>query len=79
MTMTIGAVAVIISTIIGIIIGCLSGYFGGKVDMVLMRVTEIFAAIPFLPFAMILSARHGADDLERDMRRSSSSWSFWAC
>ncbi len=56
MTMTIGAVAVIISTIIGIIIGCISGYFGGKVDILLMRVTEIFAAIPFLPFAMILSA-----------------------
>lgn len=56
MTMTIGAVAVIISTIIGIVIGCISGYFGGKVDILLMRVTEIFAAIPFLPFAMILSA-----------------------
>lgn len=56
MTMTIGAVAVVISTIIGIIVGCLSGYFGGKVDMILMRVTEIFAAIPFLPFALILSA-----------------------
>lgn len=56
MTMTIGGVAVIISTIIGIIVGCLSGYFGGKVDMVLMRVTEVFAAIPFLPFAMILSS-----------------------
>ncbi len=56
MTMTIGGVAVIISTIIGIIIGCLAGYFGGKVDIVLMRVTEVFAAIPFLPFAMILSS-----------------------
>lgn len=59
MTMTVGAIAVIISTIIGIIVGCLAGYFGGKVDMVLMRVTEIFAAIPFLPFAMILSAIMG--------------------
>lgn len=29
MTMTIGAVAVIVSTIIGIIVGCISGYFGG--------------------------------------------------
>jgi len=56
MTMTIGAVAVIISVVIGIIVGCISGYFGGKVDMLLMRVTEIFAAIPFLPFALILSA-----------------------
>ena len=55
MTMTIGAVAVIVSTIIAIIIGCLSGYFGGWVDMLLMRITEIFSAIPFLPFAMMLS------------------------
>ncbi|NLC73584.1 MAG: ABC transporter permease subunit [Ruminococcaceae bacterium] len=56
MTMTIGAVAVIISSIIGIIIGCLSGYFGGKTDIILMRVLEIFSAIPFLPFALTLSA-----------------------
>lgn len=55
-TLTAGIVAVVISTIIGIIIGCISGYFGGKVDMFLMRVTEIFSAIPFLPFAMILSS-----------------------
>ena len=56
MTMTIGAVAVIISSIIGIIVGCLSGYFGGKVDIILMRVMEGFSAIPFLPFALVLSA-----------------------
>lgn len=55
MTMTIGAVAVVISSVIAIIVGCISGYFGGWVDMLLMRVTEIFAAIPFLPFAMMLS------------------------
>ena len=68
MTMTIGAVAVIISTIIGIIIGCLSGYFGGKVDMFLMRVTEIFSAIPFLPFAMILTSVMSQMTLSEDMR-----------
>ena len=55
MTMTIGAVAVIVSTIIAIIVGCLSGYFGGWVDMLLMRFTEICSSIPFLPFAMMLS------------------------
>lgn len=60
MTMTIGAVAVIISSIIGIIVGCISGYFGGAVDIFLMRVTEIFSAIPFLPFALILSAIMGS-------------------
>ena len=55
MTMTIGAVAVIVSSIIAIIVGCISGYFGGWVDMLLMRITEIVSAIPFLPFAMMLS------------------------
>ncbi len=55
MTMTIGAVAVIVSTVIAIIVGCVSGYFGGWVDMLLMRITEICASIPFLPFAMMLS------------------------
>ncbi len=68
MTMTIGAVAVIVSTIIGIIIGCLSGYFGGAVDILLMRVTEIVGAIPFLPFALCLSAILQASDLHEDTR-----------
>ncbi len=55
MTLTVGAVAVLISAVIGVTVGCVSGYFGGVVDSVLMRVTEIFSAIPFLPFAMLLS------------------------
>lgn len=55
MTMTIGAVAVLVSSAIAVVVGCISGYFGGAVDTVLMRVTEIFSSIPFLPFAMLLS------------------------
>lgn len=56
LTMTIGAISVIISTLIGIIVGGISGFFGGKVDMILQRITEIFSSLPFLPFAMILSS-----------------------
>jgi len=59
MSMTIGAVAVIISTIIGIIVGSVSGFLGGKVDIVLQRISEMVASLPFLPFAMILSALIG--------------------
>jgi len=55
MTMTIGAVAVLVSSAIAILVGCVSGYFGGAVDTFLMRVTEIFSSVPFLPFAMLLS------------------------
>ena len=55
MTVTVGAVAVIISSVIAIIIGAIAGYFGGVTDIILMRITEIFSSIPFLPFAMLLS------------------------
>lgn len=56
MTMTIGALSVVISMIIGIILGGVAGYFGGIVDMVIMRIAEVVGSMPFIPFAMILSA-----------------------
>ena len=56
MTMTVGAIAVIISATIGILVGGVSGYKGGKVDNLLMRFAEIVSSIPFLPFAIILSS-----------------------
>lgn len=59
LTMTIGGVAVLIQTLIGIVIGGIAGYYGGKVDNLLMRFTEIVNSLPFLPFAMILSALLG--------------------
>ena len=68
MTLTIGAVAVFISTVIGIVVGCVSGYFGGKTDTLLMRITEIFSAIPFLPFAMLLSQIIKQYNLSETMR-----------
>ena len=55
-TMTVGAVSVIIELVIGIILGGLAGYFGGWVDNLIMRLSEIVGGLPFLPFAMILSA-----------------------
>ncbi len=55
MTMTVGAVAVLVSSLIAILVGSLAGYFGGWVDTLLMRITEIFSSVPFLPFAMLLS------------------------
>ena len=68
MTLTIGAVAVLVSSLIAIVIGCLAGYFGGAVDTVLMRITEIFSSIPFLPFAMLLSQIIKYYDVTETMR-----------
>ncbi len=55
-TMTVGAVSVIIALIIGVVLGGVAGYFGGWVDMLVMRASEIIGGLPFLPFALILSA-----------------------
>ena len=55
-SLTVGFVSVLISGFLGIMIGGFSGYFGGKVDMLLMRLAEVVSAIPFLPLAIILSS-----------------------
>ena len=55
-TMTVGAVAVIIEIIIGVSIGLIAGFAGGWVDIFLMRVAEVFSSIPLYPFMLILSS-----------------------
>jgi peptide/nickel transport system permease protein len=45
-----------ITLTIGIIIGSLAAYYGGRLDDLLMRITEIFMAFPFLLAALTLSA-----------------------
>lgn len=59
-TMAVGAVAVIISTIIGVTIGLISGFYGGLIDKLLMRFAEIISSFPFLPLAITLSAMIGS-------------------
>jgi peptide/nickel transport system permease protein len=55
-TLTVGAVAVLISLVIGVTVGLTAGYFGGRIDNLLMRFAEIISSFPFLPFAITLSA-----------------------
>lgn len=55
-SLTIGLIAVVISTTIGIIVGGVAGFYGGKVDIIMMRITEIVGSIPFFPLALTLSA-----------------------
>ena len=47
-SLLIAALAVIIDVCIGVIYGLVSGYFGGKVDMVMQRITEILSSLPTL-------------------------------
>jgi peptide/nickel transport system permease protein len=49
-----GIITTIAVVILGIIIGSIAGYFGGKVDEIIMRITDIFYAIPTIVLAMAI-------------------------
>src|SRR6185437_11977605 len=53
-TLAVGAVAAIITLMIGISLGGIAGYFGGWIDDLLMRFTEFFQVLPALLFAMVV-------------------------
>ena len=53
-TLLVGAVAALLSVSIGLTLGAMAGYYGGRVDAVLMRVTEFFQVLPALLFAMVV-------------------------
>lgn len=52
----VGLVITIATVSIGIVLGSLSAFYGGIVDMVIMRITDIFLTMPFLIAALVLSA-----------------------
>jgi peptide/nickel transport system permease protein len=55
-SLSIGLVAVAISTIVGITLGGISGYFGGLTDMVIQRLIELLQSIPPIPIWLALTA-----------------------
>jgi len=55
-SLLIGVGASLIAMIIGTALGAISGYFGGWVDMLLQRFTDMMLAIPFLPLMIAISA-----------------------
>jgi peptide/nickel transport system permease protein len=55
-SLIIGCGAVLVQAFIGILMGLFSGYFGGKLDSFLMRVTDIQFSIPYLIVAIFTSA-----------------------
>ncbi len=58
-TVLIGLVSGLISILIGANMGLLSGYYGGRLDEILMRFTDIIYGMPFLPFLIVLIALFG--------------------
>jgi len=59
-SLSIGILGIIISTLLGMLVGALAGYFGGAVDFGLMRVVEVLLALPSLYFILILRQAFGS-------------------
>ena len=58
-TLTVGAVAALITIVIGLVVGSLGGFFGRAIDAALVKVTEFFQILPPLLFAMVLVTLFG--------------------
>ena len=55
-SLTIGIASMFLSVIIGSLLGAISGFYRGIVDMVIMRIADILMSIPGLPLLLILAA-----------------------
>jgi peptide/nickel transport system permease protein len=55
-SMTIGLIGVIISLVLGLFLGGLSGYYGGTTDLIIQRIMEILRSMPTIPLWMGLAA-----------------------
>jgi len=62
-SMVVGFTAVIVAGVLGTTLGILSGYLGGWVDQVIMRVTDTWLALPALTFAIFLAAVVGPSEM----------------
>jgi peptide/nickel transport system permease protein len=57
--LVVGITCAVLIALIGTNVGLIAGYYGGRVDALLMRATDLAFGIPFLPFAVVLVALLG--------------------
>lgn len=58
-SMTVGLITLVEASVLGTIIGLVAGYMGGRVDSVIMRITDVFLAFPSIILALAVAASLG--------------------
>ena len=58
-TISMGLIAASISAVIGIFLGSVTGYYGGKMDNFIMRAVDIFMTLPNILLALVMTASFG--------------------
>ena len=67
-SLTVSFIAVFLITILGVILGGVSGYFGGKIDTVIMRICDVLMCLPGIPILLILSTVLDASGIDAKYR-----------
>ena len=62
-SLAIGFISAFLTALIGVVVGAIAGYFGGWVDTVMMRVTDVFLTLPFLPMLLLAANLFGQGHL----------------
>jgi peptide/nickel transport system permease protein len=77
-SLVVGFTAVIFAGVLGTVLGILSGYLGGWVDQVIMRVTDAWLAIPGLTWAIFLAAIVGPSEMNIVVILAAVYWTRYA-
>ena len=77
-SVVVGFTAVLVAGVVGTLLGILSGYMGGWVDQVIMRVTDTWLALPALTFAIFLAAVVGPSEMNIVIILGSVYWTRYA-
>ncbi len=77
-SLSIGFLVVIIAILIGIPLGAIAGYYGGWIDNLLMRITDIFLAFPPLLLAIAIAAALGASFVNAMIAIAFTWWPWYA-
>jgi peptide/nickel transport system permease protein len=70
----IGLLAAVLGTGVGTLFGAVAGYAGGRVDNLLMRITDVAYAIPTLPLLIVLASYSGSDPVSMALIIGGLSW-----
>ena len=78
MTLIVAVAAVLLGGIVGVTLGLLSGYYGGWLDAIIMRLTDLQLAFPSLLLGLIVMALIGTGVLELVCVIALAQWAFYA-
>jgi peptide/nickel transport system permease protein len=77
-SLMVAVVVLAISVVVGVVIGAIAGYFGGMIDEVLMRLTDMFLAFPALVLAMAIAATLGPSLRNTMLALATVFWPWYA-